>query len=143
MCFIGNCVFVFFQSNVENFSPQIIRQVAKELGKLQKDPPEGVKVFMNDEDITDIQAAVEGPAGTPYAGGLFRVKLVLGKDFPAGPPKGFFLTKMFHPNVASNGAICVNTLKKDWKADYGVEHILLVRDFCNFTIVWNIYDMSI
>lgn len=27
-------------------------------------------------------------AGTPYEGGLFRVKLVLGKDFPAAPPKG-------------------------------------------------------
>lgn len=27
-------------------------------------------------------------AGTPYEGGLFRVKLVLGKDFPASPPKG-------------------------------------------------------
>ena len=65
-------------------------------------------------------------AGTPYAGGMFRIKLVLGKDFPAGPPKGFFLTKMFHPNVASSGEICVNTLKRDWKADYGVKHILLV-----------------
>lgn len=112
-------------SNVENFSPQIIRQVAKELAELQKAPPEGVKIFPNEEDITDIQAAIDGPAGTPYAGGLFKVKLVLGKDFPAGPPKGFFLTKMFHPNVASSGEICVNTLKKDWKSDYGVKHILL------------------
>lgn len=27
-------------------------------------------------------------AGTPYEGGLFRVKLVLGKDYPTAPPKG-------------------------------------------------------
>jgi len=39
---------------------------------------------------------------------------------------GFFLTKIFHPNVASNGEICVNTLKKDWKPELGVKHILLV-----------------
>ena len=39
---------------------------------------------------------------------------------------GFFTTKIFHPNVASNGEICVNTLKKDWKPDLGVKHILLV-----------------
>ena len=39
---------------------------------------------------------------------------------------GFFLTKIFHPNVASNGAICVNTLKRDWKPDHGIRHILLV-----------------
>lgn len=112
-------------SNVENLHPQIIKQVAKELTSLSSDPPEGIKVFTNEEDITDIQATIEGPAGTPYEGGLFRVKLVLGKDFPSAPPKGFFLTKIFHPNVASNGEICVNTLKKDWKPDLGVKHILL------------------
>lgn len=65
-------------------------------------------------------------AGTPYAGGQFRVQLTLPKDFPANPPKAYFLTKIFHPNVASNGEICVNTLKKDWKSDLGIKHILLV-----------------
>ncbi|XP_064594521.1 ubiquitin-conjugating enzyme E2 S-like [Liolophura sinensis] len=112
-------------SNVENVSPQVIRQVAKELSDLAADPPEGIKVFPNEEDITDIQATIDGPSGTPYAGGLFRMKLVLGKRFPSEPPKGFFLTKIFHPNVASNGEICVNTLKKDWKAELGIKHILL------------------
>ena len=65
-------------------------------------------------------------AGTPYAGGYFKIKLVLGKNFPREPPKGFFITKIFHPNVAKNGEICVNTLKRDWKTDYGLKHILLV-----------------
>lgn len=64
-------------------------------------------------------------AGTPYAGGTFKVKLALGKDFPQTPPKGFFLTKIFHPNVAKNGEICVNTLKKDWNPDLSIKHILL------------------
>lgn len=50
---------------------------------------------------------------------------MLGKDFPQTPPKAFFLTKIFHPNVATNGEICVNTLKKDWKPDLGIKHILL------------------
>jgi ubiquitin-conjugating enzyme E2 S len=27
---------------------------------------------------------------------------------------GFFITKIFHPNVSEKGEICVNTLKKDW-----------------------------
>ena len=49
------------QSNVENMSPQIIRQVTKELIDLQKNPPEGIKVIMNEEDVTDIQATIEGP----------------------------------------------------------------------------------
>ncbi|PIK38158.1 putative ubiquitin-conjugating enzyme E2 S-like [Apostichopus japonicus] len=112
-------------SNVENLSPQVLRQVAKEVAALAKTPLEGIKVYPNEEDITDIQASVEGPAGTPYAGGYFKVRLVLGKDFPRVPPKGYFLTKVFHPNVAANGEICVNTLKRDWKSDMGLKQLLL------------------
>lgn len=112
-------------SNVENLSPQTIRRIVKELEELVKDPPEGIRVVINDSDVTDIQAFIDGPAGTPYTGGRFNVKLVLGKDFPHAPPKAYFLTKIFHPNVASSGEICVNTLKKDWKPDLGIKHILL------------------
>lgn len=54
------------------------------------------------------------------------MRLVLGKDFPAVPPKGYFLTKIFHPNVGHKGEICVNVLKRDWKAELGLRHVLLV-----------------
>uniref|UniRef100_A0A670YYT0 UBC core domain-containing protein n=1 Tax=Pseudonaja textilis TaxID=8673 RepID=A0A670YYT0_PSETE len=86
-------------SNVENLPPHVIRLVYKEVSALTSDPPEGIKVFPNEEDITDVQVTIEGPEGTPYSGGLFRMKLILGKDFPASPPKGYFLTKIFHPNT--------------------------------------------
>ncbi|XP_032832332.1 ubiquitin-conjugating enzyme E2 S isoform X1 [Petromyzon marinus] len=112
-------------SNVENLPPHVIRQVWKEVTELAREPPEGIKVYLNEDDITDVQATIEGPEGTPYAGGIFRMKLVLGKDFPASPPKAYFLTKIFHPNVSSSGEICVNVLKKDWKAELGIRHVLL------------------
>ncbi|KAK2703707.1 hypothetical protein QYM36_017864 [Artemia franciscana] len=112
-------------SNLENLPPQTIRAVTKELNALVEESLEGIKLHVSEEDITDIQATIDGPAGTPYACGTFRVKLVLGRDFPQGPPKGYFLTKIFHPNVAANGEICVNTLKKDWKPDLGIKQVLL------------------
>lgn len=93
--------------------------------QLADDAPEGIKVQLNEADVTDIQALIEGPAGTPYSGGAFRVKLALSKEFPQQPPKAYFLTKIFHPNVAANGEICVNTLKRDWQPDLGLKHILL------------------
>ena len=34
-------------------------------------------------------------ADTPYYGGLFRVKIILCKGFPAQPPKAYFITKIF------------------------------------------------
>lgn len=46
---------------MENLSPQIIRQLTKELHGLVAEPPEGIKVQINEEDITDIQAYIDGP----------------------------------------------------------------------------------
>ena len=39
---------------------------------------------------------------------------------------GYFVTKIFHPNVAKGGEICVNVLKRDWARDLGLRHVLLV-----------------
>lgn len=63
---------------------------------------------------------------TPFYGGSFRLKLVFGSDYPSAPPKGYFLTRIFHPNVSSSGDICVNTLKRDWSAELGIGHVLQV-----------------
>jgi len=112
-------------NNMENVAPQVLRTVMKQAQELAQEKMEGISVVLNDDDMTDIQAIVDGPPGTPYAGGIFKIKLVLSRDYPASPPKGFFLTKIFHPNVGPQGEICVNTLKKDWKPDLGIKHILL------------------
>uniref|UniRef100_A0A2P2J7T4 E2 ubiquitin-conjugating enzyme n=1 Tax=Rhizophora mucronata TaxID=61149 RepID=A0A2P2J7T4_RHIMU len=110
----------------ENLPPNVIKQLAKELKNLDESPPEGIKVGVNDDDFSTIFADVEGPAGTPYENGVFRMKLLLSCDFPHSPPKGYFLTKIFHPNIATNGEICVNTLKKDWNPSLGLRHVLIV-----------------
>ncbi|KQJ93604.1 ubiquitin-conjugating enzyme E2 22 [Brachypodium distachyon] len=110
----------------ENLPPNVIRQLAKELKNLDESPPEGIRVIVNDDDFTSISADIDGPGGTPYENGIFRMKLVLSHDFPQSPPKGFFVTKIFHPNISSSGEICVNTLKKDWNPSHGLRHVLLV-----------------
>uniref|UniRef100_A0A453T270 E2 ubiquitin-conjugating enzyme n=1 Tax=Aegilops tauschii subsp. strangulata TaxID=200361 RepID=A0A453T270_AEGTS len=110
----------------ENLPPNVIRQLAKELKNLDESPPEGIEVIVNDDDFSTIFADIEGPAGTPYENGVFRMKLLLSRDFPHSPPKGFFSTKIFHPNIATSGEICVNTLKKDWNPSLGLRHVLLV-----------------
>ncbi|KAF9679471.1 hypothetical protein SADUNF_Sadunf06G0018400 [Salix dunnii] len=86
----------------ENLPPNVIKQLAKELKNLDESPPEGIKL------------------------GLHMKMLLLSHDFPHSPPKGYFLTRIFHPNIASNGEICVNTLKKDWNPSLGLRHVLTV-----------------
>uniref|UniRef100_A0A453NJB2 UBC core domain-containing protein n=1 Tax=Aegilops tauschii subsp. strangulata TaxID=200361 RepID=A0A453NJB2_AEGTS len=74
----------------ENLPPNVIRQLAKELKNLDQSPPEGIRVIVNDDDFTSICADIDGPGGTPYENGVFRMKLVLSRDFPQSPPKGIF-----------------------------------------------------
>jgi len=95
-------------------NPRIIQVIQRQIVEIIKTPPDCVNYILNERDILDIQADVSGPVGTPYFGGFFRCKLVLSSEFPKVPPKGYFLTKIFHPNVSEKGEICVNTLKKDW-----------------------------
>ena len=49
------------KSNMENLTPNVIRMVTKELAELEKNPPEGIRVTLNDSDITDIHAIIDGP----------------------------------------------------------------------------------
>jgi len=106
-------------------STQAIRRVVREVAALRSCPPEGIRVVTSEENMLDITGIIAGPTGTPYEGGYFRVEFQFGDEFPAAPPKCRFVTRIFHPNVSKAGEICVNTLKKDWKSSFGIEHILV------------------
>jgi hypothetical protein len=101
--------------------PSAVKALARELQELQSAELHdlGIRVTINEADVTDIQAEIDGPPGTPFEGGMFRMRLSLPADFPASPPKGFFTTKIWHPNVSKSGEICVNVLKRDWKPELG------------------------
>lgn len=51
---------------MENLCPQVLRRVTKEVLELASEPPEGIKVYVNEEDLTDIQASIEGPGKTVH-----------------------------------------------------------------------------
>jgi len=111
----------------ENVAPKVMNQVLKQLAGLQESKLDGIRYLQNDENPLDIQAELEGPDETPYEGGVFRLKLTLGSDFPAQPPKAYLLTKIFHPNIAPTGEVCVNTLKRDWQpTNWSIPNILQV-----------------
>jgi ubiquitin-protein ligase len=106
-------------SSHENLSPQVLAALARQVKLIATKPPEGVKYIPCDGTLTEVMAEIVGPEGTPYEGGVFRLKLIMGREYPTTPPRGVFLTKIFHPNVSPAGDICVNTLKRDWCVSSG------------------------
>ena len=105
---------------------RVIRQLCKEVSGLMAHPLDGISAHPNDANISVLEAEVVGPEDTPFQDGVFTLRLVFPAEYPASPPKGFFLTKIFHPNISDRGDICVNALKKDWSPDLGIRHVLLV-----------------
>lgn len=108
-------------------NPKVFSLLLRHLAALrQQEQFEGVRLLQVDDPL-DIQALVEGPAQTPYQGGTYRVKICIGAEFPAHPPRAVFLTRIFHPNISASGDVCVNTLKKDWDPQsWSIGHILQV-----------------
>jgi Ubiquitin-conjugating enzyme len=55
------------------------------------------------------------------------LRFTFGTEFPATPPTAHFLTKVYHPNICiTTGAVCVNTLQRDWQSSHTLKHCLAV-----------------
>ncbi len=63
-------------SSRNNFPNQVLQNIARELRKLVVEPSDGISVTINEHNLTDIKAVIDGPVGTPYEGGSFCCKLV-------------------------------------------------------------------
>ncbi|KAL7697643.1 ubiquitin-conjugating enzyme [Lotmaria passim] len=102
-----------------------MRTLMRQMQEVQEHPVDGVQVRPS-ETMSEYHFDLDGPEGTPFEAGRFHVVLIFDEQYPEVPPKGFFRTKIFHPNVAERGDICVNALKRDWSPNVGLRHILAV-----------------
>ncbi|EOA35763.1 hypothetical protein CARUB_v10020996mg, partial [Capsella rubella] len=101
------------------------KRILKELKDLQKDPPTSCSAGPVAEDMFHWQATIMGPSDSPYSGGVFLVTIHFPPDYPFKPPKVAFRTKVFHPNVNSNGSICLDILKEQWSPALTISKVLL------------------
>merc|ERR1712232_1297589 len=71
------------------------------------------------------QATIMGPEGTPYEGGVYFLDVHFPTDYPFKPPKITFTTRIYHPNINSNGSICISILKEEWSPALTIQKVLL------------------
>lgn len=88
-----------------------VLSLTKQLKELQKNPIDGCSAGL--EDPTNIfrwSVVIMGPPDTPYEGGIFKATMVFPSDYPNNPPQMRFTTEMFHPNIYSDGRVCISIL---------------------------------
>lgn len=85
----------------------------------------GVSAFPDGDNLFTWVGTITGPQGTVYEGLQFKLSLAFPSDYPYMAPTVKFETPCFHPNVDTNGNICLDILKDKWSALYDVRTILL------------------
>ena len=102
-----------------------LQRITKELKEIQNDPPANCSAGPEGDDMYEWQASIMGPKDSPYEGGVFWLKIHFPKDYPFKPPKVMFLTRIYHPNISSSGAICIDILKDNWSPALAISKVLL------------------
>ncbi|KAK5137382.1 hypothetical protein LTR08_008960 [Meristemomyces frigidus] len=108
-----------------------LRRLAADHGALHSEPLPPNYLFApaaaDNDDLTELDILIAGPTHTPFAAGVFKLHLTIPTTYPAQPPTAHFRTPIFHPNVdPQTGAVCVETLKRDWDAKLTLKNVLLV-----------------
>lgn len=92
-----------------------LRRVNKEIADCKNDKASKVSIELVDNSPYHLIGSFDGPEGTPYEGGHYKVDIVIPESYPFQPVKMKFITKVYHPNVSSqSGAICLDILKDAW-----------------------------
>ena len=102
-----------------------LRRINKELQDLERDPPAQCTAGPAEEDLFHWQATIRGPPGTPYEGGVFCLMIRFPMDYPFRPPSVKFSTKIYHPNIDSNGNPCIEIIERpQWSPALTISKVL-------------------
>uniref|UniRef100_A0A8C9TUZ8 Ubiquitin-conjugating enzyme E2D 2 (UBC4/5 homolog, yeast) n=1 Tax=Scleropages formosus TaxID=113540 RepID=A0A8C9TUZ8_SCLFO len=97
----------------------------QELNDLARDPPAQCSAGPVGDDMFHWQATIMGPNDSPYQGGVFFLTIHFPTDYPFKPPKVAFTTRIYHPNINSNGSICLDILRSQWSPALTISKVLL------------------
>uniref|UniRef100_A0A0N5A315 E2 ubiquitin-conjugating enzyme n=1 Tax=Parastrongyloides trichosuri TaxID=131310 RepID=A0A0N5A315_PARTI len=102
-----------------------LKRITRELQDLGRDPPAQCSAGPVGDDLFHWQATIMGPPESPFQGGVFFLAIHFPTDYPFKPPKVAFTTKIYHPNINSNGSICLDILRAQWSPALTISKVLL------------------
>eukprot|EP00042_Codosiga_hollandica_P039771 m.336111 g.336111 ORF g.336111 m.336111 type:complete len:233 (-) comp55690_c0_seq5:726-1424(-) len=92
--FCDSCSFLFVGERAkrthgqQSRSMQRATRISKELGQLRREPPPGICCWCAESALDRLDATILGVEGTAYAGGLFKLEVLVPERYPFEPPKG-------------------------------------------------------
>mmetsp|Transcript_8207 Transcript_8207/g.13259 ORF Transcript_8207/g.13259 Transcript_8207/m.13259 type:complete len:165 (+) Transcript_8207:180-674(+) len=101
------------------------QRLMTDLKEMHNEPPEGCSAApANDNNLFVWNASIIGPDESPWEGGIYGLRLHFPDSYPSKPPKVRFTCEMFHPNVYSDGTLCLDIIQDQWSPIYTTSTIL-------------------
>jgi ubiquitin-conjugating enzyme E2 D/E len=100
------------------------KRLVSELSQLSNEDHSVFVISPKEDKITNWEGYIIGPKDTPYEGGKFYINITFPSDYPYNPPLILFKTKIYHPNINENGAICLDILKDEWSPILTISKIM-------------------
>jgi len=91
-----------------------LKQLASGSENIWMHSGEGIHVFPAEDTLNFWRALIEGPAGSPFEGGVFALNVVIPDNYPFHAPTITFETPIYHCNMSDNGKICLDILLDKW-----------------------------
>eukprot|EP01114_Cavostelium_apophysatum_P014504 TRINITY_DN3783_c0_g1_i1.p1 TRINITY_DN3783_c0_g1~~TRINITY_DN3783_c0_g1_i1.p1 ORF type:complete len:151 (+),score=43.52 TRINITY_DN3783_c0_g1_i1:110-562(+) len=102
------------------------KRLQKELKEFMDEPKPWCKAELaKDDNLFAWKADLIGPDKSPYEKGVFKLDIEIPADYPFKPPKVKFATKIYHPNVKSDGNFCTDILTTEgWSPQLKIQQVL-------------------
>ncbi|KAF8911122.1 ubiquitin-conjugating enzyme [Gymnopilus junonius] len=103
-----------------------LRRIQRELMEISSRPIPGITVEAKEDNVFEWKCSIKADSDSPYKGGTFNFNLSLPQNYPFKAPTVTFTTKIYHPGINEEGAICVPILRDEWKPAVTLSTVLCV-----------------
>jgi len=85
--------------------------LANAFRKVKNEPTEGFTCELPDDaNLFEWDVYIEGPKGTMFENGIFKLCIKFPDTYPMSPPELHFVSEFWHPNVYKDGKVCLSIL---------------------------------
>jgi len=105
---------------------QAQRRLMRDLRDLNNNKVDGIMASpVSVDNIFLWNAVITGVPDTAFELGSFFLTMKFSEQYPNVAPEIRFVTKIFHPNIYQDGAICLDILQNRWSASLDISSILI------------------
>ena len=93
-------------------STRAIRIINNQIKEYIRDPSRGLTFEQNEYNVFKLFFTFVGPDNTPWEKQKLTGEILFPESYPYDPPKIYFTCPVYHPNIYTDGKVCLSILNK-------------------------------